>query len=96
MRETIFNTNYPMKPKIYSRSFDNALKGSRMLVCFFTYKKELRLFLGLLENFVLPMGPDRAQESLKVTSVVYKRHLRAVTTGIPPKAMSRLGSNMCQ
>ena len=28
----------------------------------------------MLENFVLPMGRNSSHETLKVTSVVYKRH----------------------
>ena len=35
--------------------------------------------LAVLENSVLPMGRDSSHETLKVTLVVYKRWLRAVT-----------------
>ena len=40
---------------------------------FLTYETAFVLFLAMLENSVLPMGCDSSHETLKVTSVVYKR-----------------------
>ena len=44
-----------------------------------TYETEFVLFLAVLEISVLCMGWDSSHETLKVASVVYKQHLRAVT-----------------
>ena len=43
-----------------------------------TYETEFALFLAVPGNSILPIGWDSSHESLKVTSVVYKRSLRAV------------------
>ena len=40
---------------------------------------EIVQFLAMLGNSVLPMGLDSSYEPWKVTSVVFKRYLRAVT-----------------
>ena len=50
--------------------------GLKLLVIFLTYETELALLLAVLENSALPVG---SHEALKVTSVVYKRSIRAVT-----------------
>ena len=52
-----------------------AIEASPFLTC----ETEFVLFLAVLEISVLPMGWDGLNETLKVTSVVYKRYLRAVT-----------------
>ena len=46
---------------------------------FLTYETEFVLYLAVLENCVLPMGWDSSHETLYVTSVVYKKYLRAAT-----------------
>ena len=46
---------------------------------FLTFETEFVLFLAVLENSVLPMGWDSSHETLNMTSIVYKRDLRAVT-----------------
>ena len=42
---------------------------------FLTYETEFVLFIAVPENSVLSMGWDSSHETLKVTSVVYKRDL---------------------
>ena len=58
---------------------ENCSKTVPLILLFLTYKTEFVLFLAVLENSVMPMGCDSSHKTGKVTSVVYKRHLRAVT-----------------
>ena len=57
---------------------------------FIFYETEFVLSLAVLENSVLLMGLESSNETLKVTSVVNKHHLRAVTKN------SKLGTAFLQ
>ena len=52
--------------------------GDRPAAVYLT-ETEFVLCLAVLANSVLPMGSGSSHETLKVTLVVYKRFLRAVT-----------------